>query len=550
MDFNRNTEELMLHTAKNRIVDLDNAVSNFSSVKEYLAIDKDFEEEWKAKYYSSPEINRIRSASEYDRECAKLSKDKYLFELAESGESSGYFRESVIIHEIVSSVKLNTYMLLWIVPTIVLCILFNRVFTTDLESVDTSRFWSYNSENTDNIYYDDVTFSEYPSLLDDVNKIQELISSSINTETPSINFIATSDERIADLTGKTSDRLYDLLQRSHTDGVISLVYNVYNGEYFIYFNDYDRDNFNLFDKVIGNVVPGSNGVISDDAFVVLNNWAANNIFKDSPYETFNALFNYVNSNFDRETARNYVIEYTKSQNIGGTLMAILFGVIVGLFGTMIIGAIFFDAITPKCLISSASKKAEKYNRVYESVKQYRLIKDGVISLDNFETSASLETSESDTDEKKDSKLSLSKDNTNSNNTDNFVSLSILNDIKAKVLFRFDTDGRYLDTVNKIEKLKEILENTDEVKDTNDSDATIISKVNWFCRRYGKIIIDGGNAIYKLDNPLSRSEKADRLLKYVAISIDSIYDTRVASSETEVDVSLNTIENLMKLDGLN
>ena len=321
-------------------------------------------------------------------------------------------------------------------------------------------------------------------------------------------------------------------------------------EYFIYFNDYDRDNFNLFDKVIGNVVPGSNGVISDDAFVVLNNWAANNIFKDSPYETFNALFNYVNSNFDRETARNYVIEYTKSQNIGGTLMAILFGVMVGLFGTMIISAIFFDAITPKCLISSASKKAEKYNRVYESVKQYRLIKDGVISLDKLETSESLETSERDTDENKNSKLSFSKDNTNSNNTDNSVSLSILNDIKAKVLFRFDTDGRYVDTANKIEKLKEILENTDEVKDTNDSDATIISKVNWFCRRYGKIIIDSGNAIYKLDNPLSRSEKADRLLKYVAISIDSIYDTKVASSETEVDISLNTIENLMKLDGLN
>lgn len=544
MGLNRNTEELMIHTAKNRIVDLDNAVSNFSNVKDYLATDKDFEEEWKAKYYSSPEIKRIRSASEYDRECAKLSKDKYFFELAESGESSGYFRESVIIHEIVSSVKLNAFMLLWIVPTIVLCILFNRVFTTDLDSVDTSRFWSYSSENTDNIYYDDVTFSEYPSLLDDVNKIQELISSSINTETPSINFIATSDEKIADLTGKTSDRLNDLLQRSHTDGVISLVYNVYNEEYFIYFNEYDRDNFNLFDKVIGNVVPGSNGVISDDAFVVLNNWAANNIFKDSPYETFNALFNYVNSNFDRETARDYVIEYTKSQNIGGTLMAILFGVMVGLFGTMIISAIFFDAITPKCLISSASKKAEKYNRVYESVKQYKLIKDGVISLDN------IENSESDTDEKKDSKLSLSKDNTNSNNTDNFVSLSILNDIKAKVLFRFNTDGRYVDTASKIEKLKEILENTDEVKDTDDSDATIISKVNWFCRRYGKIIVDSGNAIYKLDNPLSRSEKADRLLKYVAISIDKIYDTKVASSETEVDVSLNTIENLMKLDGLN
>ena len=544
MGLNRNTEELMLHTAKNRIVDLDNAASNFSNVKDYLAADKDFEEEWRAKYYSSPEINRIRSASEYDRECAKLSKDKYFFELAESGESSGYFRESVIIHEIVSSVKLNAFMLLWIVPTIVLCILFNRVFTTDLDSVDTSRFWSYNSENTDNIYYDDVTFSEYPSLLDDVNKIQELISSSINTETPSINFIATYDERIADLTGKTSDRLHDLLQRSHTDGVISLVYNVYNGEYFIYFNEYDRDNFNLFAKVIGNVVPGSNGVISDDAFVVLNNWAANNIFKGSPYETFDALFNYVNSNFDRETARDYVIEYTKSQNIGGTLMAILFGVMVGLFGTMIISAIFFDAITPKCLISSASKKAEKYNRVYESVKQYKLIKDGVISLDN------LETSESDADEKKDSKLGLSKDNENLEDTENMWSLNVLNDIKAKVLFRFDTDGRYVDTANKIEKLKEILENTDEVKDTNDSDATIISKVNWFCRRYGKIIIDSGNAICKLDNPLSRSEKADRLLKYVAISIDSIYDTKVASSETEVDVSLNTIENLMKLDGLN
>lgn len=544
MGLNKNTEELMLHTAKNRIVDLDNAVSNFSNVKDYLATDKDFEEEWKAEYYSSPEIKRIRSASEYDRECAKLSKDKELFELAESGESSGYFRESVMIHEIISSVKLNTFILLWIVLTVVLCILFNRVFTTDLDSVDTSRFWSYNNENTDNIYYDDVTFSEYPSLLDDVNKIQELISSSINTETPSINFIATSDEKIADLTGKTSDRLHDLLQRSHTDGVISLVYNVYNGEYFIYFNEYNRANFNLFDKVIGNVVPGSNGVMSDDAFVVLNNWAATNIFKDSPYETFDALFDYVNSNFDREVARNYAIEYTKSQNVGGTFIAILFGVMVGLFGTMIIGAIFFDVITPNFLISSASKKAEKYNRVYESVKQYKLIKDGVISLDN------LETSESDTDEKKDSKLSLSKDNTNSNDTDNFVSLNILNDIKTKVLFRFDTDGRYVDTANKIEKLKEILENTNEVKDINDSDATIISKVNWFCRRYGKIIIDSGNAIYKLDNPLSRSEKADRLLKYVAISIDSIYDTKVASSETEVDISLNTIENLMKLDGLN
>lgn len=550
MNFNKNTEELMLHTAKNRIVDLDNAVGNFSDVKDYLAADKDFEEEWKAKYYSSPEIKRIRSASEYDRECANLSKDKYLFELAESGESSGYFRESVMIHEIISSVKLNTFMILWAVSTVVLCILFNRGFTTDLDSVDTSRFWSYNSENTDNIYYDDVTFSEYPSLLDDVNKIQELISSSINTETPSINFIATSDEKIADLTEKTSYRLRDLLQRSHTDGVISLVYNVYNEEYFIYFNDYNRDNFNLFDEVIGNVVPGSNGVISDDAFVVLNNWAATNIFKDSPYETFSTLFNYVNSNFDRETARNYVIEYTKSQNVGGTFIAILFGVMAGLFGTMIIGAIFFDVITPNFLINIASKKAEKYNRVYESVKQYKLIKDGVINLDSLENSESLETSESDTDEKKNSKLSLSKDNTNSNNTDNSVSLSILNDIKAKVLFRFDTDGRYVDTANKIEKLKEILENTDEVKDTNDSDATIISKVNWFCRRYGKIIIDSGNAIYKLDNPLSRSEKADRLLKYVAISIDSIYDTKVASSETEVDVSLNTIENLMKLDGLN
>lgn len=544
MDFNRNTEELMLHTAKNRIVDLDNAVSNFSNVKDYLATDKDFEEEWKAKYYSSPEINRIRSASEYDKECAKLSKDKYLFELAESGESSGYFRESVMIHEIISSVKLNTFMMLWAVSTIVLCILFNRGFTTDLDSVDTSRFWSYNSDNTDNIYYDDITFSEYPSLLDDVNKIQELISSSINTETPSINFIATSDEKIADLTEKTSYKLRDLLQRSHTDGVISLVYNVYNGEYFIYFNDYNRDNFNLFDEVIGNVVPGSNGVISDDAFVVLNNWATNNIFKDSPYETFNTLFNYVNSNFDRETARNYVIEYTKSQNVGGTFIAILFGVMAGLFGTMIIGAIFFDVITPKCLISSASKKAEKYNRVYESVKQYKLIKDGVISLDN------LENSESNADEKEDNKLSLSKDNENLEDTENMWSLNVLNDIKIKVLFRFDTDGRYVDTANKIEKLKEILENTDEVKDTNDSDATIISKVNWFCRRYGKIIIDSGNAIYKLDNPLSRSEKADRLLKYVAISIDSIYDTKVASSETEVDVSLNTIENLMKLDGLN
>lgn len=544
MDFNRNIEELMLHTAKNRIVDLDNAVSNFSNVKDYLENDEDFEEEWKVEYYSSPEIDRIRSASEYDKECAKLSKDKYLFELAESGESSGYFRESVMIHEIISSVKLNTFMLLWAVSTVVLCILFNRRFTTDLDSVDTSRFWSYNSENTDNIYYDDVTFSEYPSLLDDVNKIQELISSSINTETPSINFIATSDEKIADLTEKTSYKLRDLLQRSHTDGVISLVYNVYNGEYFIYFNDYNRDNFNLFDEVIGNVVPGSNGVISDDAFVVLNNWATNNIFKDSPYETFNALFNYVNSNFDREAARNYVIEYTKSQNVGGTFIAILFGVMAGLFGTMIIGAIFFDVITPKCLISSASKKAEKYNRVYESVKQYKLIKDGVISLDN------LETSESDTDEKKDNKLSLSKDNENLEDTENMWSLNVLNDIKIKVLFRFDTDGRYVDTASKIEKLKEILENTNEVKDTNDSDATIISKVNWFCRRYGKIIIDSGNAIYKLDNPLSRSEKADRLLKYVAISIDSIYDTKVASSETEVDVSLNTIENLMKLDGLN
>lgn len=544
MGLNRNTEELMLHTAKNRIVDLDNAVSNFSNVKDYLENDEDFEEEWKVEYYSSPEIDRIRSASEYDKECAKLSKDKYLFELAESGESSGYFRESVIIHEIISSVKLNTFMLLWAVSTVVLYILFNRGFTTDLDSVDTSRFWSYNSENTDNIYYDDVTFSEYPSLLDDVNKIQELISSSINTETPSINFIATSDEKIADLTEKTSYRLRDLLQRSHTDGVISLVYNVYNGEYFIYFNDYNRDNFNLFDEVIGNVVPGSNGLISDDAFVVLNNWADTNIFKDSPYETFNTLFNYANSNFDREAARNYVIEYTKSQNIGGTLMAILFGVMVGLFGTMIISAIFFDAITPKCLISSASKKAEKYNRVYESVKQYKLIKDGVISLDNFETS------ESDTDEKKNSKLSLSKDNENLEDTENMWSLNVLNDIKAKVLFRFDTDGRYVDTANKIEKLKEILENTDEVKDTNDSDATIISKVNWFCRRYGKIIIDSGNAIYKLDNPLSRSEKADRLLKYVAISIDKIYDTKVASSETEVDISLNTIDNLMKLDGLN
>lgn len=544
MDFNKNTEELMLHTAKNRIVDLDNAVSNFSNVKDYLATDKDFEEEWEAEYYSSPEINRIRSASEYDREYAQLSKDKYLFELAESGESSGYFRESVIIHEIISSVKLNTFMILWAVSTVVLCILFNKGFTTDLDSVDTSRFWSYNSENTDNIYYDDVTFSEYPSLLDDVNKIQELISSSINTETPSINFIATSDEKIADLTGKTSSRLHDLLQRSHTDGVISLVYNVYNGEYFIYFNDYNRDNFNLFDEVIGNVVPGSNGVMSDDAFVVLNNWATNNIFKDSPYETFNTLFNYVNSNFDREAARNYVIEYTKSQNVGGTFIAILFGVMAGLFGTMIIGAIFFDVITPNFLINIASKKAEKYNRVYESVKQYKLIKDGVISLD------SLENSESDTDEKKDNKLSLSKDNENLEDTENMWSLSILNDIKTKVLFRFDTDGRYVDTANKIDKLKEILENTDKVEDTNDSDATIISKVNWFCRRYGKIIIDSGNAIYKLDNPLSRSEKADRLLKYVAISIDSIYDTKVASSETEVDVSLNTIENLMKLDGLN
>lgn len=544
MDFNRNTEELMLHTAKNRIVDLDNAVSNFSNIKDYLENDEDFEEEWKAEYYSSPEINRIRSASEYDREYAKLSEDKYLFELAESGESSGYFRESVMMHEIISSVKLNTFMILWAVSTVVLCILFNRGFTTDLDSVDTSRFWSYNSENTDNIYYDDVTFSEYPSLLDDVNKIQELISSSINTETPSINFIATSDEKIADLTGKTSDRLHDLLQRSHTDGVISLVYNVYNGEYFIYFNDYNRDNFKLFDEVIGNVVPGSNGLISDDAFVVLNNWATNNIFKDSPYETFNTLFNYVNSNFDREAARNYVIEYTKSQNIGGTFIAILFGVMAGLFGTMIIGAIFFDVITPNFLINIASKKAEKYNRVYESVKQYKLIKDGVINLDN------LENSESDADEKKDSKLSLSKDSENLEDTENMWSLSVLNDIKAKVLFRLDTDGRYVDTANKIEKLKEILENTNEVKDTNDSDATIISKVNWFCRRYGKIIIDSGNAIYKLDNPLSRSEKADRLLKYVAISIDKIYDTKVASSETEVDISLNTIENLMKLDGLN
>lgn len=547
MDFNKNTEELMLHTAKNRIVDLDNAVSNFSNVKDYLVTDKDFEEEWKAKYYSSPEIKRIRSASEYDRECAKLSEDKSLFKLVESGESSGYFRESMLVHEIISNVKLNTLMILWVVATVVLCILFNRGFTTDLNSADTSRFWSYNGENTDNIYYDDVTFSEYPSLLDDVNKIQELISSSINTETPSINFIATSDEKIADLTEKTSYRLHDLLQRSHTDGIISLVYNVYNGEYFIYFDEYNRDNFNLFDKVIGNVVPGSNGVISDDAFVVLNNWATNNIFKDSPYETFNALFNYVNSNFDRETARNYVIEYTKSQNIGGTFIAILFGVAAGLFGTMIIGAIFFDVITPNFLISSASKKAEKYNSVYESVKQYKLIKDGVITLDNFEDIDNSETLDSDTDEKKDNKLNLSKDNENLEDTENMWSLNVLNDIKAKVLFRFDTDGRYVDTVNKIEKLKEMLET---VESENIPDANIISKVNWFCRRYGKIIIDSGNAIYKLDNPLSRREKADRLLRYVAISIDSIYDTKVASSETEVDVSLNTIENLMKLDGFN
>lgn len=546
MSITADTEELMLHTAKDRIVDLDNAMDNFSSVKNFLVDDKDFEEEWKTKYYSSPEIKRIRSAPEYDRECAKLSKDKSLFELAESGESSGYFRESMLVHEIISSIKLNTLMILWVVSTVVLCILFNRGFTTDLNSADTSRFWSYNGENTDNIYYDDVTFSEYPSLLDDVNKIQELISSSINTETPSINFIATSDEKIADLTEKTSYRLHDLLQRSHTDGIISLVYNVYNGEYFIYFDEYNRDNFNLFGKVIGNVVPGSNGVISDDAFVVLNNWATNNIFKDSPYETFNALFNYVNSTFDRETARNYVIEYTKSQNIGGTFIAILFGVAAGLFGTMIIGAIFFDVITPNFLISSASKKAEKYNSVYESVKQYKLIKDGVITLDNFETIDNSETLDGDTDEKKNNKLNLSKDNENLEDTENMWSLNVLNDIKAKVLFRFDTDGRYVDTANKIEKLKEMLET---VESENIPDANIISKVNWFCRRYGKIIIDSGNAIYKLDNPLSRSEKADRLLRYVAISIDNIYDTKVASSETEVDVSLNTIENLMKIDGL-
>lgn len=262
------------------------------------------------------------------------------------------------------------------------------------------------------------------------------------------------------------------------------------------------------------------------------------------------MFNYVNSNFDRETARNYVIEYTKSQNVGGTFIAILFGVMAGLFGTMIIGAIFFDVITPNFLINSASKKAEKYNGVYESVKQYRLVKDGVISLDNLESPDNLETLNSCTDEKKDNKLNLSKDNTNSNGTDNFVSLSILNDVKTRVLFKLDTSGRYADTANKIDKLKEILENTNEVKDTDDSDSTIVNKVNWFCRRYGKIILDSGDAIYKLDNPLSRSEKADRLLRYVAISIDSIYNTKVSSSETEVDVSLNTIENLMKLDGLN
>lgn len=94
------------------------------------------------------------------------------------------------------------------------------------------------------------------------------------------------------------------------------------------------------------------------------------------------------------------------------------------------------------------------------------------------------------------------------------------------------------TIEKILELKEIIKNKEVL------DNQIKNEIEAFVRKYGTIINSTALSITKSED----YEKADKLTGYVYDILNSICDKHKKSKESNTNIELNTLENLMKLDG--
>lgn len=533
------SKNLMRHTTHGVLTDLENSERLFSHVKDKFKQDEDFRDSWRADYYSSPEITTLKNDEEFDKARGILMKDSDLLDTADSGDSSGYYRELEFTHIIGNNEKFGFLIIAWFIVVTILSNMFVRAMMPTDESLESFGGWQYSESKPADLYYDDISFSDNPGLLDEVNKIQSKIDASKDQGIPSLGLIITSDDKITGLNNKTLLKLESLVAYSDINDVAVLVYNVNTGEKFVYTDKYNRDTFGIFDSVIGNISNSDTDRavrISEDEFIVLNNWASTNIYKDTLSESFDSLLDYMSSTFNKEKANEYAESVRKSQTYGAIVVGILGALVIGSLGIGLGPAVIWVGSFPGWIKKRAYKQAYQYNKIYESVMQYRLIRDGVINTDRFV-------------EKKEEKpvVNLSKGDDNVDDKegeDAYDLVKSLQKIKISVWSLKVQGETSSEITGEIHKVAEMIDDiSNEISDTS-----IQNKVEWFIRRYGKLIIESINAVNDIDDVDKRSKKTAELIGYISKSIEKLHNASSSNKESKADISIETLGNLMRLDG--
>lgn len=529
-------ENLMRHTTHGVLTDLGNSEGLFGHVKDKFKQDEDFRNSWRADYYSSPEITTLKSDEEFDKARGILAKDSDLLDMTDSGDSSGYYRELELTRIIGNNIKFGFLIISWFIIVAILGNIFVRGLMPKDESIEDFGGWQYSESKSNDIYYDDISFSDNPDLLDEVNKIQSKIDASENQGIPSLGLVITSDSKITGLNRKTLLKIESLVAYSGINDVAVLVYNVNTGERFVYIDKYNKDTFGMFDSVIGNVSNSDDDRtvrISEDEFIVLNNWATTNIYKDTLSESFNSLLDYMSSTFDTERANNHAESVKQSQTSGAIVIGILFAVIVASLGIGLGPAIFWMSSFPGWIKKRAYKQAYQYNKLYESVMQYRLIRDGVVNI---------------VEEKEEKPvINLTKNDENvedKKGEDAYDLAKSLQKIKNSICSLNTLESQDSEVAGEIREVAEIIDDiSSEI-----SEPSIHNKIEWFIRRYGKLIIESVDAVKDIDNVDKRKSKTVELIEYVSKSFKKLQDASNINKESKADISIETLGNLMRLDG--
>lgn len=514
--------------------------------------------------------NKEKAIKEYYKDCDSVAfsdktsiGSKYL----ESGYDCflpGYYRTILVADEILRHKRSIIRSVVSIIVVAVLAIIFaiilnvknvDPVVTYDSDSKKVVMLKS--GHTNDMITVEGQKYILGDSALDteQMNRINQKISENIGG--PSVSLIileasnlkegvfvnrTLSDEEVYAESLKTAKSI--LYNKTGSHSLATLIYMKGIDRYAILSDVFNNKKYEYFKTIPYNGESSSSGLSTDEEVAMLDKLLQSDILGSDVAETYSNLVDYVRSNIDMDELGKDVVSEIEEGRVCEWIIISLLLVMPSLIAAGMILVAYLESGL-KFYRDDFDLAVDLVDE-YDSAMSYKYKDDGdLIKLKDKEH----KHKGNDDVEDKDYDAIEEYDNDSAIKTLNKIrtGLKALNKQLCSGKDDKEQNGRNSDATKKFNKVIKIVDTlSNELKDSSDKNTS--SKIQWFCRRYGKLIIDSIDAVSSLDSAIKREEKATELLDYLSKSLEKICDVRNSNKESKADITIETLGNLMRLDG--